>query len=60
MLEDNEDAVLQMYMQENGVKDSEYELCTKEAGYCNDVPFEDDDDDYYNYTLEEDALRDEL
>lgn len=48
-----------MYMQDKVVKDSEYELCTKEAAYCNDQPYsdEEDDDDFYNM---EDTLREEL
>lgn len=36
------------------MKDSEYEVCTKVAGYCNDLPVEED------YQLEDEELHEEL
>lgn len=41
-------------MSHANVKDPEYEICTKVAGYCNDRPYEDENSEY---VLEEDESR---
>lgn len=53
VLEDNEEATLKLLMQENIPDDSEIQLCSMAAKYCDDLPAEND------YVLEEDE-RDEL
>lgn len=47
VLEDNEDAVLNLLMQDKIPNDSETVLCSAAAKYCDDLPVEDD------YVLEE-------
>lgn len=47
VLEDNEEAVLNLLMQDKIPNDSETVLCSASAKYCDDLPVEDD------YVLEE-------
>lgn len=47
VLEDNEEAVLNLLMQDKIPDDSDIALCSAAAGYCDDLPVEDD------YVLEE-------
>lgn len=54
VLEDNEDAVLNLLMQDKIPNDSETVLCSAAAKYCDDLPVEDD------YLLEEHEEHEEL
>lgn len=48
VLEDNEEAALELLMQEKIPEDNEVQLCSLAAKYCDDLPVENDD-----YVLEE-------
>lgn len=44
VLEDNEDAALELLMKEKIPEDSEIQLCSLAAEYCDDLPVENDEE----------------
>lgn len=53
VLEDNEEAVLKVFMNEIG-EDADIKICTNAAQYCKEKPIQE------SYNLEDDDSRDEL
>ncbi|XP_055639966.1 protein seele [Toxorhynchites rutilus septentrionalis] len=54
IVEDQEEAILKLFQQEDEIKDTDIKLCSEMANVCNDEPIEED----YEYEGDED--RDEL